>query len=176
MRPRCGASAARLRVVSSIASTSLTGPKEYRGVRNFESGEFGTIDFATALKYSVNTAFAQVALRLGPQKLFRYSNEFGFNHAPEMELEAGTSSFPKPLDEGDLKDLEECRPGESGSQYDAFYAGVAKDFVLRAAGRADVRARAKRAVAAATAATSAAGTVGGRGSLSSCSVMRPAPV
>jgi peptidoglycan glycosyltransferase len=83
-------------------SSKLTGPKEYRGVRNFESGEFGTIDFATALKYSVNTAFAQIALELGPAKLFRYSSRFGFNEAPEMELQAATSSFPRPLDEGDL--------------------------------------------------------------------------
>ena len=83
-------------------SSQLTGPKEYRGVRNFESGEFGTIDFATALKYSVNTAFAQIALKLGPAKLHRYSSRFGFNEAPAMELHAATSSFPKPLDEGDL--------------------------------------------------------------------------
>jgi len=83
-------------------TTTLTGPKEYRGVRNFESGEFGTISFATALQYSVNTAFAQIALELGTKRLFDYSNRFGFNRPPEMELHAATSSFPKPLDEGDL--------------------------------------------------------------------------
>ncbi|HYI46476.1 MAG TPA: penicillin-binding protein 2 [Actinomycetota bacterium] len=83
-------------------STDLTGPKEYRGVRNFESGEFGTIDFATALENSVNTAFAQVALKLGANRLFRYAEAFGFNEPPSMQLQAATSSFPKPLDEGDL--------------------------------------------------------------------------
>ncbi len=83
-------------------SSTLTGPKEYRGVRNFESGEFGTLDFATALKYSVNTAFAQIALELGSKRLFEYSNRFGFNRKPSMALGAATSSFPKPLDEGDL--------------------------------------------------------------------------
>ncbi len=83
-------------------STQLTGPKEYRGVRNFESGEFGTLDFATALKYSVNTAFAQVALDLGTTKIHRYAGRFGFNEPPAMRLGAATSSFPKPLDEGDL--------------------------------------------------------------------------
>jgi peptidoglycan glycosyltransferase len=80
----------------------LTGPKEYRGVRNFESGEFGTIPFATALRYSVNTAFAQVALRLGAKRLHRYAELFGFNAEPSMALHAATPSFPKPLDEGDL--------------------------------------------------------------------------
>jgi peptidoglycan glycosyltransferase len=94
--------AAALDTKTVKVSTQLTGPKEYRGVRNFESGEFGTIDFATALKYSVNTAFAQVALKLGASRLHRYSSRFGFNRAPEMELQAATSSFPKPLDEGDL--------------------------------------------------------------------------
>ena len=83
-------------------STILTGPSEYRGVRNFESGEFGSIDFGTALKFSVNTAFAQVALRLGSKKLHRYAGRFGFNRPPRMALQAGSSSFPKPLDEGDL--------------------------------------------------------------------------
>ena len=83
-------------------TTNLTGPKEYRGVRNFESGEFGTISFAAALQNSVNTAFAQVALKLGANRLFRYAEAFGFNEPPAMQLQAATSSFPKPLDEGDL--------------------------------------------------------------------------
>jgi peptidoglycan glycosyltransferase len=83
-------------------STELSGPQEYKGVRNFESGEFGTLDFATAMKFSVNTAFAQVAERLGAARLTRYAERFGFNEAPSMPLEAATSSFPFPEDEGDL--------------------------------------------------------------------------
>jgi peptidoglycan glycosyltransferase len=82
--------------------TQLTGPGEYRGVRNFESGEFGTIDFATALRFSVNTAFAQVALKLGAKRITRYAEMFGFNKPPSMALHAATPSFPEPLDEGDL--------------------------------------------------------------------------
>jgi peptidoglycan glycosyltransferase len=83
-------------------ATTVTGPKEYQGVRNFESGEFGTIDFATALKYSVNTAFAQVAEDLGARKLTRYAEAFGFNRAPALPLDAAESSFPFPADLGDL--------------------------------------------------------------------------
>jgi penicillin-binding protein A len=82
--------------------TRLTGPAEYKGVRNFESGEFGTLDFATAVKFSVNTAFAQIAEDLGAGRLTRFAKAFGFNRPPEMGLGAATSSFPRPEDEGDL--------------------------------------------------------------------------
>jgi penicillin-binding protein A len=82
--------------------TPVTGPKEYQGVRNFESGEFGTIPFASATKYSVNTAYAQVAAKLGGQKLFEYAESFGFNETPDVPLDVGTSSFPQPEGAGDL--------------------------------------------------------------------------
>lgn len=84
------------------ADSRLTGPAEYRGVRNFESGEFGTLDFATAVRHSVNTAFAQVAEKLGAKRLTAYAEEFGFNSPPAMPLDAAISSFPEPADEGDL--------------------------------------------------------------------------
>lgn len=83
-------------------STRLTGPAEYKGVRNFESGEFGSLDFATAVKFSVNTAFAQIAEDLGAKRLTRYADLFGFNEEPTMSLGAATSSFPFPEDEGDV--------------------------------------------------------------------------
>jgi hypothetical protein len=82
--------------------TTLSGPAEYKGVRNFESGEFGTLDFATAVRFSVNTAFAQIAEDLGAKRLTRFADAFGFNRPHEMELGAATSSFPRPEDEGDL--------------------------------------------------------------------------
>ena len=83
-------------------TTRLTGPKEYKGVRNFESGEFGTLTFATALQQSVNTAFAQVAEDLGAKRLKNFADRFGFNRAPEMPLPAARSSFPLPHDLGDV--------------------------------------------------------------------------
>jgi cell division protein FtsI/penicillin-binding protein 2 len=83
-------------------ATAVTGPKEYKGVRNFESGQFGSIDFATAVRFSVNTAFAQVAERVGGRRLTRFAERFGFNRAPAMELPAATSSFPPPADLYDL--------------------------------------------------------------------------
>ena len=82
--------------------TQLSGPAEYQGVRNFESGEFGTLSFASAVQFSVNTAFAQVALRLGSDKLVRYADAFGFNRVPDMPLAAAEPSFPDPVGAGDL--------------------------------------------------------------------------
>ena len=77
-------------------STILSGPKEYKGVRNFESGEFGSIPFSDAVRFSVNSAFAQVAEDLGAKRLTRFAEAFGFNVAPAMELPVATSSFPRP--------------------------------------------------------------------------------
>lgn len=94
--------AAALDTGTVTPTTTVTGPKEYQGVRNFESGEFGSIPFSTAVKFSVNTAFAQVAQDLGSKRLTRYAEAFGFNHEPEMALEARTSSFPDPVGLGDL--------------------------------------------------------------------------
>ena len=94
--------AAALDTKTITPSSNVTGPKEYQGVRNFESGEFGTIDFATAVKFSVNTAFAQVAEDLGARKMTKYAEAFGFNEPPAMALGAATSSFPFPEDLGDL--------------------------------------------------------------------------
>jgi penicillin-binding protein A len=83
-------------------TTILSGPAEYQGVRNFESGAYESLDFATAVRNSVNTAFAQVALDLGAKKLTRYAELFGFNATPAMPLEAAEPSFPFPEDPGDL--------------------------------------------------------------------------
>jgi cell division protein FtsI/penicillin-binding protein 2/dsDNA-binding SOS-regulon protein len=94
--------AAALETKTVTPDTTLTGPKEYKGVRNFESGEFGSIPFSTAVKFSVNTAFAQVAEDLGGTKLTRFAEAFGFNETPKMSLAARESSFPEPAGLGDV--------------------------------------------------------------------------
>lgn len=94
--------AAGLETGEVTATTELRGPDEYKGVRNFESGEFGTLTFARALQFSVNTAFAQVAERIGARRLTEFAEAFGFNRPPAMALGAAQSSFPPPEDEGDL--------------------------------------------------------------------------
>ena len=83
-------------------NSTLTGPGEYKGVRNFESGVFGSIPFSDAVRFSVNTAFAQVAEDLGPKRITKFAEAFGFNREPAMELQVGTSSFPEPQGLSDL--------------------------------------------------------------------------
>jgi peptidoglycan glycosyltransferase len=83
-------------------TTQLSGPKDFRGVRNFESESFKSLSFAQATEFSVNTAFAQVALKLGARRLHHYADLFGFNRAPGLPVGAATSSFPRPQDESDL--------------------------------------------------------------------------
>jgi peptidoglycan glycosyltransferase len=84
------------------ATTQLSGPQEFRGVRNFESESFNSLSFAQATEFSVNTAFAQVALKLGPRLLHHYADLFGFNRDLKLPVGTATSSFPLPQDEGDL--------------------------------------------------------------------------
>jgi cell division protein FtsI/penicillin-binding protein 2 len=82
--------------------TMVTGPANYKGVRNFDSGTFGSIPFSVATQNSVNTAFAQVAEDLGGKRMKKYAEAFGFNHEPTMPLGAATPSFPKPEDLTDV--------------------------------------------------------------------------
>jgi len=82
--------------------TTVTGPKDYKGVVNFESGEFGSIPFSDAVRFSVNTAFAQVAEDLGAAELTRYAGSFGFNLRPRLGVFAARSSFPRPEELWDL--------------------------------------------------------------------------
>jgi len=83
-------------------NTTVTGPANYKGVRNFDSGTFGSIPFSVATRNSVNTAFAQVAEDLGGRKMTKYAEAFGFNREPSMPLGAATPSFPKPEDLTDV--------------------------------------------------------------------------
>ncbi len=83
-------------------SSRLAGPKEYKGVRNFESEEFSSLTLADALRHSVNTAFAQVAEKLGARKLVRYAHLFGFDREVSFSSIAATSQFPEPVGLGDL--------------------------------------------------------------------------
>jgi penicillin-binding protein A len=100
MKVVTAAAALEERVVTP--SSTVTGPQEYKGVRNFESGVYNSIPFSSAVRYSVNTAFAQVAEDLGAKRMTRYAEAFGFNRTPDMPLEIAQSSFPQPEGLGDL--------------------------------------------------------------------------
>lgn len=56
---------------------------------------YGSIDMKTALTYSVNTYFAQLAVRMGAGVLVDYAERFGINEAPPLDYPAiSTSSIP----------------------------------------------------------------------------------
>lgn len=82
--------------------STFSAPPDYRGVTNFESESFSAISFAGALAASVNTVFAQIADRVGAKLMYDYATRFGFNRAPDSKLRAATSSYPRPVDDGEL--------------------------------------------------------------------------
>jgi peptidoglycan glycosyltransferase len=62
-------------------------PQTFSGVplANDSNEQFGDIDMATALTHSVNTYWAQVAEKLGPDNLYKYMDRFGFNAKPRLD-------------------------------------------------------------------------------------------
>ena len=49
------------------------------------NGVHGTLDFEEALNHSCNSAFAQIAIQLGPEKLMQTAGELGFNTKEDMD-------------------------------------------------------------------------------------------
>jgi peptidoglycan glycosyltransferase len=61
-------------------------------LQNDEHGSFGQISLTQALAKSVNTAWAQVAERLGKSTLARYMRSFGFDAKPRLDYPADEMS------------------------------------------------------------------------------------
>ncbi len=55
-------------------------------VRNLNGRSYGEITFVDALKFSVNTVFAQIGLKLGANRLFQYASLFGFNEDIRFDI------------------------------------------------------------------------------------------
>jgi peptidoglycan glycosyltransferase len=58
-------------------------------LRNFSDEQFGPITLTTALTHSVNTVWAQVAERLGHDRLAVYMKRFGFGTDPPLDYPDG---------------------------------------------------------------------------------------
>jgi peptidoglycan glycosyltransferase len=73
-------------------------PKVISGVplSNDNGQSFGLIDLQTALTYSVNTVFAQVAVDLGIPTMTRYMQRFGFYQKPPLDYPATQMDSSKP--------------------------------------------------------------------------------
>jgi peptidoglycan glycosyltransferase len=59
---------------------------------NDDDENFGQITLTEALTKSVNTVWAQVAVKLGKQTMGRYMNRFGFDRKPELDYPADEMS------------------------------------------------------------------------------------
>jgi len=62
-------------------------------LNNDNNQSFGAIDLTTALTYSVNTVWAQVAENLGRGTMTRYMRRFGFYSKPPLDLPPGELNF-----------------------------------------------------------------------------------
>lgn len=58
-------------------------------LHNDNNEEYGDITLTEALAQSVNTVYAQVAERDGPQRLTQYMERFGFYHLPQLDFPSG---------------------------------------------------------------------------------------
>ena len=65
-------------------------------VTNFDNHDYGTIVLKRAMELSSNTVFGQVGVKLGAAALVRTSENFGFNHALDMDIDVTTSLMPDP--------------------------------------------------------------------------------
>jgi peptidoglycan glycosyltransferase len=57
-------------------------------LNNDDKVSYGQVDLTTALTFSVNTAWANVASTLGPRTMQKYMKRFGFESKPEMDYPA----------------------------------------------------------------------------------------
>lgn len=97
-----------MKVITSIAllengvtpETRVSCPKEIkvngRVIRNAEQEELGEISFRDAFIHSCNTAFIQLAQKLGPDDLPKAAARFGFGTDLGLGTPAGVSQVPQP--------------------------------------------------------------------------------
>ncbi|HLJ01848.1 MAG TPA: penicillin-binding transpeptidase domain-containing protein [Solirubrobacteraceae bacterium] len=73
-------------------------PKTISGVplQNDNNQSFGNIDLTTALTYSVNTVFAQLAVQLGIGTMTEYMKRFGFYSPPPLDYPTNELSISRP--------------------------------------------------------------------------------
>lgn len=75
-----------------------------RQIKNWNDESYGNISFLDILKYSINTGFVQIGMRLGAYKLTEYAQVFGFGKATGIDLpgeEAGLLFEPKEMRDSD---------------------------------------------------------------------------
>ena len=76
-------------------------------LKNFSDRQFGSITLTTALTNSVNTVWAQVAEKLGRDRLAEYMERFGFGSDPPLDYPGGQMIASGVYDKGKL-----IKPGD----------------------------------------------------------------
>jgi peptidoglycan glycosyltransferase len=77
---------------SSVVSGRNDIPISGVALQNDHDESFPQLTLTQALVHSVNTAWAQVAVRLGKSTLARYMSRFGFDRKPQLDYPAGEMS------------------------------------------------------------------------------------
>ena len=78
---------------------SLPLPNSSRSMGNSTNCGGTRVTLEQALKTSCNTAFGNLGLQLGADKLREQAEKFGFNQEQTIDISAATSGFPTELDE-----------------------------------------------------------------------------
>ena len=81
------------------APVSLRLPNSSRSMGNSTNCGGTRVTIEQALKTSCNTAFGNLGLTLGSEKMIEMAEKFGFNQEQLIDVSAATSRFPKELDE-----------------------------------------------------------------------------
>lgn len=92
---------------------------------NDSNEQFGDIDLTTALTHSVNTVWAQVALKLGGDTMSTYMDRLGFGKTPPMDYPSGQM-----YKSGLYVDQSTRRVGLNDSRIDLGRVGIGQDKLL----------------------------------------------
>ncbi|HWJ50852.1 MAG TPA: penicillin-binding transpeptidase domain-containing protein, partial [Solirubrobacteraceae bacterium] len=87
---------------SSVVNGANNIPISGVSLQNDHDESFPQITLTQALVHSVNTAWAQVAVRLGKATLARYMNRFGFDRKPQLDYPAEEMSTSGEYESGRL--------------------------------------------------------------------------
>lgn len=82
------AAAIQEKVVTAKEMFNDTGAIDVGGriIKNWDGGSYGKMPFSDIIKYSINTGFAEVAQRMGGNRMLKYSEAFGFGKPTGVEL------------------------------------------------------------------------------------------
>lgn len=80
--------------------SSVTAPSSIdiggASVSNYAGEQFGTTNLREAFAHSANTAYGQIAVKVGPNNLVKYANAFGYGTTLGQDFDTKASLMPNP--------------------------------------------------------------------------------